>query len=1483
MAPVTEQANFHPDYVYPFQDPKLNPMARVEDLLSRLTLDEKLSIFTMGGSFIRLGLQGGRAGSEGLHGVAWVGEATVYPAPLGLSQSWDRELYTHIGDAMAREIYAYGHVSTLAPVVDLLRDPRYGRAYETMGEDAFLTGSLATAMAGAMNKRTKEGYQMVQPTMKHFFGYNNEINRIWTNSVMTQRNMREYYFKNFKYPTEAGVVKAVMNAYHLINGKPMMVNPIQGEYLLKEWTPNYADTGHYEFTVITDFHNPQNLYFHNQRFYYDDPAGRALSAGDSIKNGTIGFGEMPNLVMPTIYEAVARGMLSIEDIDEMVRRAFVARLRVGDLDHFDSLSPYTKPDAYGTVQSNISEHKKLALEASQESAVLLKNDGILPLKGAATKQAVVLGLLGDWVLRDHYSPNYPYTVSIKDAFENKLGKANVSFSRAVDTIAIKASNGQYLLNPNSKYRNAAKGFGQSTGGQTGGDTPDEDQILAKGGSAKPGPADKNKLFEVYDYGSNYILFRTPVNELFAQISYDGKFVNNTSAPGEGDNDVSMGFAQPLSYVNYQKFGLAKLKDGKTAIYNYVAGNGGMAFDSDDEELNHGSFIGLSDSDGKIAPLGIGGPIDTPERLNGIQPEQKFDFDVVKSKKQAIDEAVSAVSKDAVLVLVLGYEPHLNAREAVDLYKTGLGDNQMELINYATNELGRDIILVVKTGSPMTVTEEIHNNPKVKAILHIGQSCQEEGAALLSALFDDGYPGTDPGYSGFVPFSPPAGRLTATWYKKISDMPGASEDHRPASYRHPVYDENTNDNVSKMNGTINTGIQVYDIIKGKRTYQYFDGKPLYAFGYGLTYSLFEYSGLTVDSQTETFITLSVKIKNAGKYASDEVVQFYGFYNSKQNRKPRFQQANKRLIAFERLRNLAPGEERALTVTVDLMDKLGVWDFTRDKFCVEGGEYILQAARSANDENAAVSVLTLKGEDIPHQVFTGRIQSAEKFDDYSGLGQMEMNNCSYDGSTAVLLNADNAWIVYRDVDFSGKNAPSLFTVLLSAERDTELSLYAGNPATEGKLIKTIPLKDTRPNTSLSPGLGIGPGMDRDDPAFLNKPQWIKVAESISGLSGISDLYIQSSKRGAAIAWFKFASAEDKTEAISLATHYRQNSLRTRNGTLLIKAVIGPPSSLDAVTWSVTSPDGEPTNLASIGDDGLLKAAGVGNGKVRVQAVSNGKATWVDILVTNQLEKNKVNLKGEKLTVDFPVMKYGPGVSDSIQQIGGTSQQTVYFRAPEKKYDQQTFETLDASLFEWCVSTLDSQPTLLATVDQSGLVSAAGIRNGFVRVMATLKNNHDITATRVIALQNQEVKNGFAVVQAEHYDHREPAFTPPPGVPSMFRGFATDTGSTYGAGGNEMGVYLAADDKTVFTYRSVNLGSGAREVLIRMASKTGASVEIWADAQVKAEGGVLLGTLEGLNTGDMVTYKTFAAEVKTSGGVHDLFLKFTGSSRVNWFQFL
>jgi beta-glucosidase len=1481
-AKAVEAKGFHPEYPYPFQNPKLRTKDRVEDLLSRLTPEEKVSVFCGGTAYRRFGLQGGRGTCEALHGVAWVGWATSYPASLGLSQSWDTELFYDIGEAMGKEVYAYGRVGTLAPVVDLLRDPRYGRAYETLGEDPALTGDLGTAMAKGLNKRTEGGYQMVIPTMKHFMAYNVEINRIWVSSNMTQRNLREYYFRPFQYPTEAGAAKGVMNSYHVVNGRPMMVNPFQGDHLLKRWTPTYPDSGQYEFTVVTDFHNPPNLYRHNQRFYYDDPEGRALSAADSIKNGTIGFGELPNLVSPTLRDAVARGLVTWEDIEENVRRTLTLRVQVGDLDHFDAISPYNKPEYYGSIDINLDRHKKLALKAGQEQIVLLKNDGILPLKGKDTKQMALIGLLGDQVLRDHYTANYPYSITIKDALENKLGKENVAFSRAVDTVAIKAANGQYLLAKNNSYANVSTVAGQMAMDLTIAKSH-KDAITADGGTTKPTMADKDRLFQIYDYGSGFKLIRTPINDLFAQCSSEQKFINNASAPGIGRFPEKPGdLTQPLSYVNFHKFSFADLGGGKTGIYHHSTGDKGLSYGgtTDDEELNHGTFLAVVPDEGIIIPSGGAGPVDDPTRLAKLSREHGFEFEELESKTKAADDALAAISRNAPILLALGYESHINAREAIDLQRTGLSGAQLEVINHIAKDLDRDIILVVKTGNPMIITEELHNNPKIRAIIEIGQSCQEEGSALMSAIFDDGYKGVEPGFTGDIPMAAPAGRLSATWYRKITDMPGADENQRLASYREPPYDVNTNDNVSKMNGAIPTGILTYDICKGRRTYQYVDKKPLYPFGYGLTYSPFEYSGLRLDAQGPASITVTVEVKNAGAYTNDEVVQFYGAYDKTQARKPRFEQPNKRLLGFRRLHDVAPGETRSVTIMVDIRDKLAVWDVTRDIFWIEPGAYIIEAARSSADNVSAKISAQLGDAEIPHWKMCDTLIAAEKFEDYSLVGKFEILACHYDDcqhndSTAVRIEMDQGWLKYGDVDFNGR--PAVFTALVSAERDTDFSIYLGDPASGGACVKTIKVTDTRPDTSISPDLGQGPGMDRDDPVFINKPQWKKICVDINGLDGIHDLYLVTSKRGLAIAWFKFGSAQDKVESLALYPENRRDSIRVQKGSLQVKALPSPISSMDAVSFSVSVPDGSATGLAAINGEGLLIASGAGNGIVRVTARANGKTASVDILVTNQLDANKHSVDGKPVTIDYLLFNVGMGIEDHIMTRKGTLAHHIHYRTPDKWYDQTTYDSLPVSAVNWSVSALNGGPTDLAFINQEGLLTAAGKGNGFVKVKAVLKTNVDIYVERIVALENQAPKNAFALIEAEHYDSRTP-YTPPP-LPARFSffGVPTDTGSTFEAGSNEMGMYVIVEDGNEFVYHDVNFGSGAKKFIIRLSCKTDLSVSLYADNKD------ILASVAALNTGSDITYKTYEVDIATVSGIHDLYLKYSGTARVNWFQFL
>ena len=1555
-----------PQVDYRFRDDAVDAATRLDDIMSRLTVEEKIAIAVAGASAAvpRLGLNAGRGSSgEGLHGVQG-GKATVFPSPLGGAQSWHPSLFHDIGDVIAKESLAgNGGIGRLAPVMDLLHDPRAGRDYETMGEDAYLNGALGAAMTSGMNQRTSDGYQQFLPILKHFLGYNNEINRLWTNSVMPPRVAREYYVKTFWYPISTGSAKSVMTSYPLINGKPMSVSPFLRE-MLDEWTPDYHGTGHDEFRTINDYGSGSSLWVHSDRYFADNPDGRALGSAEGLRNGQMSWSfRSYGDAVSQVYDALARGLLSEPEIEANARRNLALSLRLGDFDHLRIRNPFTAETAVDRA-SLLPGHARVALTAAQEQIVLLKNDdNTLPLRGASTRKAVLLGSMGEEVLKDFYTGNWVYAIALKDALENKLGAGNVAFSRAVDTVAIKASNGKYLASANNTtYREP--GTAAAT------DTP----IRATGTAGKDNDVQRGEaglLFEVYDYGGLDRLLRTPINDRFIQVphvltsaAYRGTLINNTSAPGEGSYTTA-----GMQYVNYQKFRIVPTRDGKYGIYNPVAGNGGnnsygqsaMAYDQDDEDLNNGSYLRLitsGDQAGQIiadTTLGHVGPYRNEnhkagpdvtgsafdsdgddDAVDGLPAEYRFDVQSVQRSEEAIEAALAGTPADAPVFLVVGYEPHLNAREAVDLAQTGLGSQQLRNIDYLTKAKHRDVILIVKTGSPMAIDQSVHDNPRIKAIVEIGHSAQEEGSALVSALFDDGYavpasgwtPAADryspyaayPAYPGHltsgntIPAYAPAGRLTATWYRSISDMAGASDDHPPASYRWPAYDEATNDNIGNLNGTIPTGLLTYDIIKGRRTYQYFTGTPLYAFGYGLTYTTFAYSGVSVSRIANGRFTVSGRVTNTGTRRSDEVVQIYSRFTGSPSR---IVQPNNRLIAFDRLKDIAPHESRSFHFDIDLRDKLGVWDVETGRYIVEPGTYRIRAAKSSSDPGVGTTlkVTTASGGTAAARRNLNRLVLAENFDDYSDVGgritdiELVSAGIDYHSNTAVLFRQDSAWLNFKNVSIPART--SSLTVRVGADRTGSIKVYALPAGTDPAALRStspvavFPVTDTRPVPRIPTGLGAGPiavtgqpynnlpypgspagqnGVDAKGQPYRNayvKPDWRNLAKNVSLRPGSYDVYVLTEQRGSRIEWLRFGSSPDTTSRIGISVLGSVGSIRARGGALTLRADLTPVASVSPVVWSVADPHGRPTGVAKINrDTGVLQATGTSNGQVLVTAASGGQRATRQILVTNQMDSNRVTINGAPKTVDYLILRTGStfGGNDNIQRFKGTNQQTAIFSGlfsenPNGYFLPGTYQTLPASALEWRLTGTDGRATKLATVDAAGLVTATGAGDGDVVVTATLRNNPDISARRVIAVRNQGTKRAYQMIQAENYD----ATTNP-----------ANAASTWGLGGNEFGMQIPMPAGSAWTFAKVDFGNATpAQVAVRLAADSTTTprlaVEVWVDAPTTAAGGRLLATVDAATTGNNVVYATFSAAITTPiHGVHDIVLKPSAAARVNWFVF-
>ncbi|WP_369167336.1 glycoside hydrolase family 3 C-terminal domain-containing protein [Streptomyces sp. R28] len=431
----------------PFRDPALPPAKRVDDLLQRLTLDERIALLHQyAPSVERLGIASFRTGTEALHGVAWLGEATVFPQAVGLGATWDEDLVHEVATAVSVEIRAFhrhrppttgsgtNSLQAWAPVVNLLRDPRWGRNEEGYSEDPLHTGRLATAYCRGLAGDHPD-YLRAAPVLKHFLAYNNEDDRCVTSSGVRPRVLHEYDLAAFRPAVADGAATGAMAAYNLVNARPCHVSPLI-ETELRRWA---QPTGH-ELFVVSDAEAPSNLV--DPEHYFDDHAAghaAALKAGiDSFTDQN----EDSATVIGRLREALDRGLIDEGDIDRAARRQLLLRFRLGEFD--PDLDPYA---SIGAEVIDSPEHRALARRAATESVVLLKNEGLLPLATRDAPRVAVIGPLADLLCEDWYSGTLPYGVTVAAGLRAALAEhgGEVQYVEGVDRIGLRShTNGRLL-------------------------------------------------------------------------------------------------------------------------------------------------------------------------------------------------------------------------------------------------------------------------------------------------------------------------------------------------------------------------------------------------------------------------------------------------------------------------------------------------------------------------------------------------------------------------------------------------------------------------------------------------------------------------------------------------------------------------------------------------------------------------------------------------------------------------------------------------------------------------------------------------------------------------------------------------------------------------------------------------------------------------------------------------------------------------------
>jgi beta-glucosidase len=782
-----------------YKNPQLTVERRVNDLISRMTLEEKISQLGHTADAVpRLGIPEYNWWNEGLHGVARAGTATVFPQAIALAATFDAPLIHQVADTISTEFRAkyyanlhsdgsadwYRGLTVWSPNINIFRDPRWGRGQETYGEDPYLTSRIGvafvTGLQGSDPQKDAPKYWKTIATPKHFAVHSGpETTRHSVDVQVSRHDLEDTYLPAFRATVMEGHAGSVMCAYNSVDGQPACANQaLLQEHLRRDWG--------FEGYVVSDCGAISDV-FKGHHFSPSIEEGVAVS----FKTGTDLI--CGSALARVQYErqgalgAVQQGLLPQADLDRALQRLFTARFRLGMFDP-PELVPYSKI----TPAENDSEaHRRLALRTAQESLVLLKNDllkndllkndrQLLPLRRAYQTIAVIGpdadsldGLVGNY----NGTPSKPITILA--GIRNRFPHSHVIYAEATG-----------LIGPVTKAVPAAALFTDASRKQHGLNA----EYFAN--TRLEGAPVLRRVDKTVD-------FRWGTSGVSPQLTQNYSVRWSGILAPQVTGDYVLGFSGQDGYRLWL--------DGNVIAEDWTPHRPATV---QTKELrlvqNHAYAIKI-------------------EYFQTVRfAEARLLWSIPKLERQA---AQAAARNADLVIMVLGLSARIEGEE-MNVHAEGFagGDRtsldlprpQEELLEdlYAR---GKPTVLVLLNGSALAVNWADQNIP---AILEAWYPGEEGGTAVAEALAGD--------------FSP-AGRLPVTFYKSVEQL--------------PPFD---------------------DYSMANRTYRYFDGKPLYPFGYGLSYTTFRYTNPRVDRTTVAAgeaVTVSVDVANSGKMAGDEVVELY----------------------------------------------------------------------------------------------------------------------------------------------------------------------------------------------------------------------------------------------------------------------------------------------------------------------------------------------------------------------------------------------------------------------------------------------------------------------------------------------------------------------------------------------------------------------------------------------------------------------------------
>ncbi|HKR83686.1 MAG TPA: glycoside hydrolase family 3 C-terminal domain-containing protein [Terriglobales bacterium] len=793
----------------------LSAEQRAADLVHRMTVEEKVTqLVNQARAIPRLNVPAYDWWSESLHGVATNG-TTEFPEPIGLAATFDTDAIhrmavvigtegriKHVQAVRAGHSNIFEGLDFWAPNINIFRDPRWGRGQETYGEDPFLTARMGVAFVTGMQGEDPKYYRVIS-TPKHYAVHSGpEPTRHNADVKVSKHDELDTYLPAFRATVTEAKAGSVMCAYNSINGQPACAN----EFLLQD---QLRGKWSFQGYVVSDCGAVIDI-FKGHKFTKSQPEASALSLERGMDNECVDFlaKVKDDHDYKPYYEAYKQGILKENDIDTALVRLFTARMKLGMFDPPEMVS-YSKIDE---KELDSPEHRAMALDLANQSMVLLKNDGILPLKKSAIKIAVVGPLADQWrYLLGNYTGIPSHTVSVLEGLKAEFPDAQITYVPGT----------QFLRNDGEPLPAAML------------ETPE----------GQPGLTAKFSTGDLFG----------PPGTVLGTKQVSGVELKPEDVPQEATDKYPLlvemnGFLVPTETGEYnlgvraQGMAANVTLDGKPVAQEFMMT--GMQAKMGRVHLEQGKKVAIHVGYTRTEP----GPV-------------HLELIWSRSDRTPSPEAVSSARNADVVVAVLGITSELEGEEMAvseegfkggDRTSLDLPKPEQDLLE-ALASAGKPVVLVLSNGSALAVNWA---DKHVNAILDAWYPGEEGGTAIAQTL------------SGK---NNPAGRLPVTFYTGVAQLPPFEE----------------------------------YAMKG-RTYRYFEGTPLYPFGYGLSYTTFAYKDLSlpkISINAGDVLTAEVTVSNTGKLEGDEVAQLYLSF-------PKMAGAPRRALrGFKRV-HLKPGESQRM---------------------------------------------------------------------------------------------------------------------------------------------------------------------------------------------------------------------------------------------------------------------------------------------------------------------------------------------------------------------------------------------------------------------------------------------------------------------------------------------------------------------------------------------------------------------------------------------